>query len=57
MVKETESVRFNGNGYSSEWAVEAKRKGLYVNEIFTENIENYKTAGKVFVDMGILSSE
>lgn len=30
---------------------------MYVNEIFTENIENFKTAGKVFVDTGIISQE
>jgi glutamine synthetase len=27
-VKETKNIRFDGNGYSEEWKVEAKRRGL-----------------------------
>jgi glutamine synthetase len=36
LVEETRSIRFEGNGYSPEWKTEAKRRGLYVNEDFTE---------------------
>lgn len=53
MLEETRNIRFTGNGYSKEWVDEAKKRGLYVNERFVENIENIKTAGHVFVDMGI----
>lgn len=28
---DSQTVRFEGNGYTSEWAVEAKARGLYVN--------------------------
>jgi glutamine synthetase len=33
--KETQKIRFEGNGYSEEWKEEAKRRGLYVNEKFS----------------------
>ena len=42
MNEEVRSVRFDGDGYSQEWIEEAKRRGLYVNEKFYENIENMK---------------
>ena len=32
----TQSVRFEGDGYSEEWATEAKQRGLYVNKEFIE---------------------
>lgn len=36
LVEETRAIRFEGNGYSEEWKIEAKLRGLYVNEDFTE---------------------
>lgn len=30
--KETENIRFDGNGYSTEWESEAKRRNLYINK-------------------------
>lgn len=53
LLQETKPIRFNGNGYSKEWVEEAKKRGLYVNERFVENIENIKTAGKLFIDTGV----
>ena len=53
LLKETKPVRFSGNGYSPEWVEEAKKRGLYVNEKFYENYENFKEAGKVFVELGL----
>ena len=50
--EETKAIRYDDNGYSAEWVAEAKARGLYVNEKFYENIENFKEAGKVFVDIG-----
>jgi len=31
LQKDTQAVRYDGNGYSQEWATEAKKRGLYVN--------------------------
>ena len=31
LKEETKPVRFEGNGYSEEWVIEAKKRGLYVN--------------------------
>lgn len=33
--KQTQNIRFEGNGYSPEWPVEAKKRGLYVNSKFS----------------------
>jgi glutamine synthetase len=35
-VEQTRKIRFDGNGYSKEWREEAKKRGLYVNEKFSE---------------------
>ena len=43
LLIETKDIRFDGNGYSSEWVEEARKRGLYVNENFVENLENLKT--------------
>ena len=53
LLEETRPVRYSKNGYSPEWIEEAKKRGLYVNEKFFENVENFKEAGKVFVDIGV----
>jgi glutamine synthetase len=54
-VEETRAIRFEGNGYSSEWKVEAKRRGLYVNENFTEIYSFMEKEQKVFEDLKVCS--
>ena len=53
LVEETASIRFEGDGYAPEWPIEAKKRGLYVNERYTENYENIVNAGQVLVDSGV----
>lgn len=36
LLKDTQPIRFEDDGYSHEWAEEAKKRGLYVNESFCE---------------------
>jgi glutamine synthetase len=31
----TQNIRFDGNGYSEEWPIEAEKRGLYVNKKFS----------------------
>lgn len=31
LLQQTRVIRFEGNGYSEEWVIEAKKRGLYVN--------------------------
>jgi glutamine synthetase len=31
----TLNIRFDGNGYSTEWPVEAEKRGIYVNKKFS----------------------
>lgn len=45
-------MRYDGNGYSQEWATEAKRRGLYVNESWPDILNKLHDAVKVFVDIG-----
>ncbi len=40
-VKETRAVRFEGNNYSEEWQVEAKKRGLPVLSSTVEAVEMY----------------
>lgn len=55
LVEETRAIRFEGNGYSEEWKVEAKRRGLYVNEDFTEIYSFMEQAQGLFEKLGICS--
>lgn len=48
-------MRFEGNGYSQEWAVEAKSRGLYVNEDFIDIFGKMDEACEVFVKIGACS--
>ncbi|HPI40565.1 MAG TPA: glutamine synthetase III [Pseudobdellovibrionaceae bacterium] len=41
-VKESKKVRFDGNGYSEEWKVEAQRRGLPVLNTTAEALEVFK---------------
>lgn len=42
--EETRMVRFEGDGYSHEWAAEAEKRGLYVNRNFTEIYDKLEAA-------------
>ena len=50
----TQNIRFDGNGYSEEWPIEAERRGLYVNTKFSEILTSLAEASKVFVEIGAL---
>jgi glutamine synthetase len=50
-------VRFEGNGYSKEWAIEAKNRGLYVNEEFIDIFDKIDEACEVFVKVGACSKK
>ena len=53
----TINIRFDGNGYSPEWPVEAEKRGLYVNRNFSEILTNLAEASKVFVEIGALEGK
>ncbi len=57
IIKETKSIRFEGNGYSAEWVVEAERRGLknlrQSPEAIAELISD--EALKVFTAHGVLT--
>ena len=59
MFKQHRDVIFTGNGYSSEWPVEAKRGGLpnLHNTPLSVTTFNSKQAKQLFQDMGIFNSE
>ena len=42
LVKETKTVRFEGNGYSEEWKTEAKKRGLPILNTSAEALEVLK---------------
>merc|ERR1712113_27710 len=57
LTKETQEIRFEGDGYSKAWAEEAKKRGLYVATGFTDvynELENYL---QVFVEIGACSKK
>lgn len=51
----SKEARFEGNGYSKEWAVEAEKRGLYVNRKFPDVYNKLEKALRVFVDIGACS--
>ena len=57
--KETSSVRFEGNNYSDEWVVEAKKRGLPNIRRTPEALAQIVAAPsrELFASLGILSSE
>lgn len=59
IVKETKAIRFSGNGYSDEWKVEAKKRGLPILSTTPEAIEvlKDKKAMQFLVDTKVLSKE
>ena len=52
MREETQPVRYDGDGYSQEWKEEAKKRGLYVNESFSELLTRIDKEVDVFVQIG-----
>lgn len=59
MIKDSKSVRFEGNGYSDEWVVEAKKRGLS-NLIDTPQalkVWKDKKVQQLFKDMNVLDPE
>ncbi|MCB0369454.1 MAG: hypothetical protein KDD45_08395 [Bdellovibrionales bacterium] len=52
LLEETRAVRYDGNGYSQDWAVEAKKRGLYVNESWPDILQRLHKEVNVFVEVG-----
>jgi glutamine synthetase len=59
IFQETAAIRFEGNGYSDEWVVEAEQRGLLNLRRTPEALAqlNTKPAQKLFSNLGILSAE
>jgi glutamine synthetase len=59
LVVETKAVRFEGNGYSEEWKVEAKKRGLPILNSSAEALEvlNDTKLTKFLVETKVLSAE
>lgn len=58
-LKSSKRILFEGNGYSNEWEVEAKKRGLENLKNTVESLESYlsKTADEVFVKNKIFTKE
>ncbi|MCC6721593.1 MAG: glutamine synthetase III [Bacteroidia bacterium] len=58
-LKSSKRILFEGNGYSKEWEVEAKKRGLENLKNTVESLESYlsKTADEVFVKNKIFTRE
>jgi glutamine synthetase len=56
-IKSCKAIRFDGNGYSEEWAMEAIKRGLTNIKSIPEALEAYLTLNsrKVFDKLGIFS--
>jgi len=59
ICKKTKSIRFEGNGYSDAWKVEAKKRGLPILSTSAEalSVLGDKKATQFLVDTKVLSSE
>jgi len=59
LIIECEPIRFNGNGYSEEWKVEAAKRGLTNITNVPESLTKYlePQAKKTLVDGGIMSEK
>lgn len=59
MIKDSKSVRFEGNGYSDEWVVEAKKRGLsnLVDTPSALKVWKDKKVQQLFKDMNVLDPE
>ena len=58
-LKSSEKVLFEGNGYSDEWAAEAKKRGLENIKNSVDSLDAYlsKAAQDIFVKNGIFTKE
>jgi glutamine synthetase len=58
-IIECKAVRFDGNGYSAEWAIEAERRGLSNIKSVPLALEAYlnKSSRKVFETLGIFNEK
>ncbi len=56
-IKTCKPVRFDGNGYSDEWVVEAGKRGLDCEKSCPKILERYQDESsiKMFTDMGVLT--
>ena len=59
VVKETKNIRFSGNGYSDEWKVEAKKRGLPILNTTPEALSVFKDkkAMQFLISTNVLSAE
>ncbi|MDP4827585.1 MAG: glutamine synthetase III [Flavobacteriales bacterium] len=59
MIKDSKSVRFEGNGYSDEWVVEAKKRGLsnLMDTPSALKVWKEKKVQQLFKDMNVLDPE
>jgi len=58
-IKASKAIRFDGNGYSDEWKVEAAKRGLDCETSVPEIIKAYTSASSVelFEKLGVLSGK
>jgi glutamine synthetase len=58
-IKASKAIRFDGNGYSDEWKVEAAKRGLDCETSVPKIIEAYTSASSVelFTKMGVLTEK
>lgn len=59
IIKETKAIRFEGNGYSEDWVVEAAKRGLPNLRKSPEALREMvsESSLKVFAELGILTKE
>jgi glutamine synthetase len=59
LIAESKAIRFEGNGYSDEWVVEAEKRGLsnLRNTPEALNVLNRKEVQELFEKVGVLSKE
>lgn len=59
VTKETKNIRFSGNGYSDEWKVEAKKRGLPILNTTPEalNVFKDKKAVQFLISTNIFTAE
>ena len=58
-IKTCKPIRFNGNGYSDEWVVEAERRGLDVEKSCPKIFERYLDAESIqmFESLGVMTKK
>ena len=58
-IKESKPIRFDGNGYSDEWKIEASRRGLDCESSVPKIIKAYTTPESIrmFESMGVMTEK